>query len=65
MWVKSVLNGALLPVIAEIPIDRIFLETDGFDVDIGKVYELAAPAAGMSVGELTGKLYQNYMSLYK
>ncbi|MFO7574712.1 MAG: TatD family hydrolase [Bacteroidales bacterium] len=64
LWVKSVLNGALDPVIAGIPHELIFLETDGFEVDLALVYEKAAQGVNIPVGLFADTIRNNYLSLF-
>lgn len=64
LWVKSVLNGSLDSVISELPLERIFLETDGFAIEPEAVYKKAAQAAGISQAEFAEKIRDNYISLF-
>ena len=64
LWVKSVLNGALNQVIVETPLSRIFLETDGFYVEMRSVYDSAAKAAGVSFSGLSAAILQNYNDIF-
>jgi len=64
LWVKSVLNGALDPVLAAIPHERIFLETDGFKVGLDLVYERAAMGMKINTGLLADSIRNNYLSLF-
>jgi len=64
LWVKSVLNGALDPVLAGIPRERIFLETDGFEVDLALVYEKAAQGMNISVELLADTIRNNFLNLF-
>jgi TatD DNase family protein len=52
-------------VIKNIPMERIFLETDDeVDLDICEVYNSASRILGVSVEFLKDKIYQNYLELY-
>jgi TatD DNase family protein len=64
LWVKSVLNGSLDRVIAEVPAEKIFLETDGFETDLHALYERAAEAAGKPFDEFAEKIRENYLTLF-
>jgi TatD DNase family protein len=64
MWVKSVLSGALDPVLAGIPHDRIFLETDGFEVDLALVYEKAARGMNVNTALLADTIRNNFLNLF-
>jgi len=58
------LGGALNEVLAWIPPGRIFIETDGFDVELGLVYEKAAGGIGIPVSMLAGYVRNNYLTLF-
>ena len=64
LWVKSVLSGALNQVIAETPLSRLFLETDGFYVEMRSVYESGARAGGITLPDLATAILQNYNDIF-
>lgn len=64
LWVKSVLNSTISPVIKAIGMERVFLETDGFDVPLENVYEKAAGMLGITSHSLASKIRENYMKLF-
>ncbi len=64
LWVKSVLGGALDQVLAGIPQERIFLETDGFEIDLAQVYDKAAMVMNIRVDLLADTIRNNYLSLF-
>jgi len=64
LWVKSVLNGTLNQVIAETPLSRLFLETDGFYVEMKSVYDSGAKAAEISLSDLATAILQNYNDIF-
>ncbi len=44
-----------------IPLDRIFLETDDKEIEIEKIYALAAEVKGIPVEELSKKIRENFL----
>jgi TatD DNase family protein len=64
------LGGALLQeesnalkVLQEIPLERLFLETDDKDISIVDIYQKAAEVRGLSVEVLEKILFDNYLGL--
>ncbi|MBA4852115.1 TatD family hydrolase [Emticicia sp. BO119] len=64
------LGGALLQeesnalkVLQEIPLERLFLETDDKDISIMDIYQKAATVKGLSVEELEKVIFDNYLGL--
>ncbi|MDX9930055.1 MAG: TatD family hydrolase [Bacteroidales bacterium] len=64
MWVKSVLNGSLGRVLREVPTERIFLESDGFDETMDTIYLKAAEAVGIDKSALAETIRNNYLRLF-
>lgn len=64
LWVKSVLNGSLDEVMRAVPADHIFLETDGFDVEVKTVYDRAAQGCNLSTAGLINTIHSNYQRLF-
>lgn len=56
-------HAKLSKYFCELPIEKIFLETDDFRVEIKDLYEVAAMKRGMSVDLLKSKLIQNLKAL--
>lgn len=62
----SVGEGLLHPdrkifkTIAEIPIDRLFFETDMADIDVVEVYQAAAEILGMPINALREQIFANF-----
>jgi TatD DNase family protein len=52
-------------IIRAIPTDRLFLETDGFDIDIEPVYKVVADHLNISLLNLKENIYQNFMKIFK
>jgi TatD DNase family protein len=64
LWVKSVLSGSLAGVMKAVPVSRIFLETDGFEVEVKTLYEHAARCYAISVTDLGKTINDNYRRLF-
>lgn len=61
VWCKSAIHPESgEPLIRHIPKDRLFLETDGMDVDIRDIYDKVAGYLAVSVDDLKSALYENY-----
>ena len=64
------LGGALLQeesnalkVLREIPLEKLFLETDDKDISIIEIYQKAAEVKGLSMEELEKIVFDNYLEL--
>lgn len=64
------LGGALLneesnavKILQEMPLERLFLETDDKDISIIDIYQEAAAIRGLSFEELEKVIFDNYLSL--
>lgn len=61
---KSVLyNLSLQSILKEIPIDKIFLETDDTDFDIAELYQKVSEIKEISLEELQKKISENLQSI--
>ena len=61
---KSVLyNLSLQSILKEIPIDKIFLETDDADFDIAELYQKVSEIKEISLEELQKKISENLQSI--
>ncbi len=60
---------AIRPVSAEtlntMPLDNLFLETDGFDIGIEPVYKVVAGYLGITVKDLKDQIYSNFLGIIK
>jgi TatD DNase family protein len=59
-WYDFVLKSESRVLLRNLPIDRIFLETDGADVDIRKIYKKVAFDLDISVDELKSIILKNF-----
>ncbi len=63
-WFDFILRPESSELIRSIPSDRIFLETDGSDVDIRDIYNKVSADLGITVEELKNIIYSNYRNLF-
>ncbi|MDZ7739167.1 MAG: TatD family hydrolase [Bacteroidales bacterium] len=63
-WVEWAIRPASKETIKSIPPDRLFLETDGFDIGIEPVYEVVAGHLGMETEKLKEQLWNNFNDLF-
>lgn len=61
LWVTGSPIHSLLP---EIPLDRLFLETDDSDFRIREVYEKAAELLAIPVERLAGRIIRNFSAVF-
>ncbi len=52
-------------VFKEIPLDKIFLETDDSEIDISTIYKKAAEIRGISTPYLSEQIQKNFSNLFK
>jgi TatD DNase family protein len=59
-WFDFVLRPESADLLRHLPVDRIFLETDGAEVDIRSIYTKAANDLGLSLDELKSIILNNF-----
>jgi len=64
IWFEFALRPESAELIRYLPKDRIFLETDGADVEIRDIYKKVAADLDCSVEELKMSLFSNFKSLF-
>lgn len=57
-------NSSVRKVFAVTPADKLFLETDAAEIDIGEVYSAAAGAKGMDLQTLAGQIEKNIIKVF-
>lgn len=62
---KAVLNGSMDKVLTEIPVDRIFLETDHAAVGIEEIYAYVAGVKQIELTKFKAYIIQNYHSVFE
>jgi TatD DNase family protein len=63
-WFDFVVRPESEELLAALPKDRIFLETDGADIDIRNIYRKVAKDLNIEVEELKAITYNNFNSLF-
>lgn len=56
-------NSRLSEYLTDLPLNKIFLETDDFDIDIKSLYEITAERFGISVEKLKKQMINNLNNL--
>lgn len=51
-------------VLMQVPLEKVFFETDDSDEEIENIYQKAAEILQISIGELTGKIYSNFIKIF-
>ncbi len=64
-WFDFIIRPESAELIRNLPRDRIFLETDGADIEIEKIYEKVAGDLDITVDELKNIILNNYNSVFK
>jgi TatD DNase family protein len=60
-WFDFIVRPEASVLVRSLPIDRIFLETDGSGADIREIYRKVADDLGMTIEELKEKIYSNFV----
>ncbi len=63
-WFDFVIRPEATDLLRRMPVDRIFLETDGADVDIRDIYQKVSVDLEMGVDELRDLIIENYRRLF-
>jgi TatD DNase family protein len=63
-WFDFVIRPEASVLIKQLPKDRIFLETDGADIDIRKIYEKVATDLDLSAEELKTLILRNFNKFF-
>jgi len=64
-WFDFIIRPESSELVRSLPSDRIFLETDGSDVDIREIYRKVAADIGINVEELKSVISGNFYRLFK
>jgi TatD DNase family protein len=65
IWFEFALRPESAELIRHLPRDRFFLETDGADVDIRKIYEKVAGDLIIEVEELKSIIFNNFNAFFR
>jgi len=63
-WVEWAIRPESTDTLKSIPLSRLFLETDGFDISIEPVYQVVAEHLGVDADQLKKSFRQNYMEVF-
>lgn len=63
-WVEWAIRPVSSETLNAMSLDRLFLETDGFDIDIEPVYKVVASYLKISVDTLKKQLYNNFIEVF-
>ena len=64
-WFAFVIRPEASSLIRSLPVNRIFLETDGSGADIRDIYKKVSSDLGITVMELKNQIISNYCSVFK
>jgi TatD DNase family protein len=64
-WFDFILRPESTNLIKNLPVDRIFLETDGADVDIKDIYNTVSKDLSITVDKLKTTIFLNFNKLFK
>jgi TatD DNase family protein len=64
LWADFVLTRDASRVLKYLPVERLFLETDAFEVDIKDIYDKVSGILHITVATLKGIIYQNYHNVF-
>jgi len=64
-WFDFIVRPEASVLVRSIPIDRIFLETDGSGADIKEIYRKVAADLGMTTDTLKNHIIKNFKELFK
>jgi len=63
-WVEWAIRPDSALTLRSIPLERLFLETDGFDISIEPVYKVVAENLEMDMMTLKKSLYNNFYNIF-
>jgi TatD DNase family protein len=64
-WFDFVVRVESSPLLQQLPDNRIFLETDGADVNIHDIYNKVALDLNLTVDELKSKILRNFNEFFE
>jgi TatD DNase family protein len=63
-WVEWAIKPESAETLKTVPLNRLFLETDGFDIDIEPVYRVVAEHLQIDLNKLKKQLWENFHTLF-
>jgi TatD DNase family protein len=64
-WFDFVTRPEAVPLLKSVPKERIFLETDGADIDIREIYSKVSGCLGLTGNELREQIFSNFNLFFK
>jgi TatD DNase family protein len=64
-WYDFIIRSEASSLMKSLPKERIFLETDGSDIDIKLIYEKVAADLNLTINELKQQIFSNFKTLFK
>jgi TatD DNase family protein len=64
IWFEFVLRPESAELLRAMPLNRLFLETDGADVDIRDIYSKVSADLGIRIEELKASLFSNFLEFF-
>jgi TatD DNase family protein len=64
-WFDFVTRPESSELLQQLPVDRIFLETDGADIDILDIYKKVASDLNLTIEELKAKILRNFNDFFE
>jgi len=64
-WFDFVMKPEAVPLLKSVPKERLFLETDGADVNIRDIYNKVSADLGLTVDELRVQIFLNFNEFFK
>ena len=63
-WFDFIIRSESTRLIRDLPTDRIFLETDGADIDLTEIYRKVASDFAITVGDLKSIILSNFTNFF-
>jgi TatD DNase family protein len=64
-WFDFVTRPEAVPLLKSVPKERIFLETDGAEIDIREIYSKVSACLGLTGNELREQIFSNFNLFFK
>lgn len=64
-WFDFVMRPESVPLLKSVPKERIFLETDGADIDIRDIYNKVSGALGIEIDLLKDQVQKNFIDFFR
>lgn len=64
-WFDFVMRPEAVPLLKEVPMNKIFLETDGAEIDIRDIYNKVSVDLGLTINKLKSQIHSNFCDFFK